>query len=350
MVSLIFPTLCLALLVVGVVGFFKATAALAASRGRVNEALRARGLTAEGDLDVTQLGLTLTRADGARAAIPADLAIGSTSILTAPALFRCVVVNAPLAVADQVACARALAQPVFGAFPPPPILAGLPAFDAEFAIFPAPSAPPAEAPSYRQPGDSLAAWATPEILDRLLQLNFRALHVRGGQVQLAFAPMSVDGMAEAIRLTDDLRAAAAGAPVTARAAWKPTDAGAHVVGRIMGWSMIPIMSFTFLISMGTSNMTYQSNKEQSYFTLGANGIACPDGGIYSAGPGYRAQFREHFCYQTPNSHTPAAAGLYKLWLWGSCLSFAIGICAGAAGIHRSERAAAFRKSADHLAL
>jgi hypothetical protein len=66
-----------------------------------------------------------------------------------------------------------------------------------------------------------------------------------------------------------------------------------------------------------AQMTFQSEKSPSPLCVGANEVACPEGGLYSAGPGYRAQLRDHFCYDAAGKTSLASVELYLFWLTGT---------------------------------
>lgn len=344
MISFVFPTLCLGALVGGFVAFLIASASFASARQELRDALQARGLEVTGDLDLPSRGLTMQRRDGVRAATPADLVLGGTSLVNAPSLYRCVVVSAPLPMADQVVCDRALEQPVFGAFPPAPVGTGEPHFDARFGIYPAPS----PSGGYRHQGAALASWASPSVLAGLAQAGFLALNVRDGQAQIAFGATSPDGMAAAVAVSDDLRAAASGTPVPSRRAWRPVGVGGRTGAHATWLGFAAIMMLTLVISIASSSMTFQNATEPASFTLGANEVACPDGGLYSAGPGFRKQHRTHYCFQTNGTQTPANEGLLKLWTWGSAAALAAGIYFMGVAVHRSSRGSAHRRGAENL--
>lgn len=354
MVALILPVLAALAFVISLLAFSRAAAQLRQSQRKLVDELLARGLSVTGELDLPPpqnhlVALSLTRTDGVSAQTPADLAIGGTTLLTAPKLFRAVVVSAPLAVPDQVVCDRALAQPVFGAFPPHPTSTGDARFDARFGVFPSPSPSTSASPSYRDQGGHLLAWATPAVLANLDRLSFVALHVRDGQAQLAFAPTSADGLAAAITVADQLRESVARRSVTTPAVPVPVGRSGVTQARAMGLAFGAIMMLTMVLSAANSSMTFQDATERATFTLGANEIACPDGGIYSAGPGFRKQHRTHYCYQPNGQTTPARAGLLAAWTWGSAAGLGIGILLFASAFYRRGRADTLKSAAENVA-
>ncbi|WP_437872446.1 hypothetical protein [Sorangium sp. So ce363] len=354
MLALVLPTLAALVFIVSLFAFSRAGAQLRRSKQKLGDALRARGLAVTGELDLPPpqnhlVALSLTRSDGVSAQTPADLAIGGTTLLTAPMLFRAVVVSAPLAVPDQVVCDRALAQPVFGAFPPHPAFTSDARFDARFGVFPAPSSSASGSPSYRDQAGHLLAWATPAVLANLDRLSFVALHVRDGHARLAFAPTSADGLAAAISVADQLRANVAHRSVTTPAVPVPVGRSGATHALVMGLAFVPIMMLTLVISAASSSMTFQDATERATFTLGANEIACPDGGIYSAGPGYRKQHRTHYCYQPNGQKTPAQTGLLWVWTWGSSTALGVGFLLFASAFHRSSRAGRLKSAAENVA-
>ncbi len=343
------PLLCIVVLVVGLVFYRKGDRELEAAREGLRSALTARGLTVTGNLDRPELppGLDLRRTDGARARFPENLALGATNPLTAPQLRGAVIVDATLPLTDQVVCELSLAQPVFGAFPPPPVPTGDAAFDARFGIFPAPAAGPAQSHDYRSLSAGLASWATPEVRAALIRTGFVALRTSNGQAQLAFSPTSPDGMALAIATADAMGAAAVGRPASSLGSARPAGLVASQ-GMALGFVFATAIAITLAGTATRSALTFQDAHEDAWFTLGGNTAGCPDGGRYSAGPGYRKQHRTHYCYQTDGKKTPANEALLMLWTWGSFGAAGVGALLVGRGIHASSKAAGFRRGTQAL--
>ena len=350
MTALALPLFCAVLLVIGIVFYRKGDRELTTSRASLQAALGARGLTLTGDLDRPALppGIVLTRGDGTRAAFPADLALGGTNPITAPQLRGAVVVQAALALPDLVVCEQPLAQPVFGAFPPSAMPTGDASFDARFGIFPAPTSGAPQSLDYRSVGTALTSWATPEVRAWLLRTGFVALRITGGRAELSFLPTSPDGMALAIAATDAIAAASVGRPVPS-----PGNAQAvgltNVTGAGVVFAMISLLAVTS-VGSGTSNaLKFQDAHEDAWFTNGGNSAACPDGGRYSAGPGFRKQHRTHYCYQSNGQKTPANDVLLSFWLTASFGMAAAGGLLVGRGIFTSAKAASFRQGNAALA-
>jgi hypothetical protein len=311
----------------------RAKAALRRADKKLRDWLSRERLQVRGDPTRPEAGLALARADGVTVKTPDDLPLGATTPLTQPALYRGSVVRGPLALPSLVVCERTAAQAVFGPFPPAPQPTGSAAFDARFGVYPAVDS--REPSTYRDDAAKLVAWASPTVLASLHALDFRGLRVADGQAELGFGPLSVDGLVSAVRVLDDLDAAARGRPARAR----PAPAGAMPANfGVLVWLLLPALALTVLLTEVSTSMTFQDADRDASLTFGANTAACPEGGRYSAGPGYRKQHRTHYCYQPNGTKTAAAATSYSGWLFSATVFGGAAVLLHAGARRTSRRA------------
>jgi hypothetical protein len=342
------PTVALATLAFGARRASVASHARAASHARLKKALSVEGLTFVGDLDAPERGLTLRRGDGASVESPAAFSIGASNLLNAPSYHRCTIVRLPVSSPDLVVAEQALAPSIFGPFPPPRTLTGDAAFDDSFGVFPAPTREAGV--DYRGvSADAVATpWASPDILEACRALGLRGWIVRDGQGTFAFSVLPVEGQVGALRIADAVASASVGAPSRplAQIQLGVPDLAAH--SRAFFLAVACIIGATLVTSAVSSALTFQDATQESPLALGGNTVACPGGGIYSAGPGFRKQHRVHLCHRPGELPTPAQDALLMVWTWGSMIAFSIGSLLALYGGSERRKAQLAAHAADQL--
>jgi hypothetical protein len=122
--SLLPPVLAGGALAFALVRVLRAFRARGAALEQIHGALRRRELTLEGDLTRDEEPLELKGSGGAVARQPEALPLGAVTPKAAPELQSTLLVTGRLDVPDVVVCRHALAQAVFGPFPPPAVKLG----------------------------------------------------------------------------------------------------------------------------------------------------------------------------------------------------------------------------------
>lgn len=215
----VLPVLASLLAAFGIVSWLGFRAGASQALRAIHAALTARGIVYK-QLDHTGapiageqalanpfLGIALERGDGVRASLVGSNALGAATVpgfgptvVNNRGLQFNLLVELPLALPNQMICARERAQAVFGPFPPPTVATGHPGFDQRFAVY----LPKDDSAGYRSVPADATPWArTPQavqIFTNLDVLRFEALHVQEGRGRLVFQALAVDGMVAAMEV------------------------------------------------------------------------------------------------------------------------------------------------------
>lgn len=219
------------------------------------------------------LGIVLARTDGVRASVLFSNTHGAATVpgfasvdgrrIPPPRLL----VELPLALPNQMICARERAAAVFGPFPPPTVTTGHPGFDRRFGVY----LPKNESAGYRSEPADATPWARAasavQLLANLDTLQFQALHVHEGRGRAVFEALSVDGMVAAMDAT-----AAFGRPVPCAPLSRAPLARRGNVPLLVLLGLSLLMMFwlplqTWLLAEGGVELAGAS-------------IACPQGGTF----------------------------------------------------------------------
>lgn len=349
------PALALGTLGVGGWRAFTGSAARTTARRRLFDKLEAEGVSFVGSLDQPELGLAMRRRDGATVEFPAVFAVGASGPFATPSLLRCAVVKCGVApsVPDLVVAEHTVAPTIFGSSPPTAVATGDRAFDRLFGVFPA-----SEGPSSRRAGHSsgegatsATRWATSERLATLGVLGFRALYVRGGQATFAFGPLPVAGLLTALHAADAVTASMDGDQrVAVRDATVPHSQVLEPAGHPpQPWGLgAAFVAAAFFVSVLYAALVFQDANVASPVAFGGNEVACPDGGIYSTGSGFRNPRRPHLCYRPGRAPSPARDELLFAWEWGSLAVFSAGLLLLFRGETDHHEARAAKRTLDAL--
>jgi hypothetical protein len=212
---------CLAVLVLDAV----AIAAVIASerRAKAREAHRAREALAQIGLRVDGDPNGACEMHGRIAGV--DLVVHQRASRVRPSVERDAAevtsVELALPVADLVVCPASAVDAFFGPLPTAPrARTGDARFDAAFAVFGAARAP--GSPFRGDESVDAPRWATPPVLEALLELGLAWMRVRDGTAEIAFAPLAIDDVGRAAMVAANVANAVRGEPA------RPVGRGARV--------------------------------------------------------------------------------------------------------------------------